>query len=235
MKSIERVSVTGEVAKRIKAEILDGRYSPGDRLPTEKELSSDLGVGRSTVREALRMLKAYGFIQIQQGRGAFVIKTDEDSEPTIRDWFAEHAFALHDLMDIRLAFEPLAVRLAIARASDAEIDRMGEALAVFESAIEGGSVIDLAESDALFHSMIVDASHNRLLSMINERLDQAFKEYRLRSFAIKENVRNALEPHRAIYRALRERNAEAGVAEMKRHLDISMADIRSAVGTTAPG
>ncbi len=235
MKSIERVSVTDEVAKRIKAEILGGKYKPGDKLATEKELSDELGVGRSTIREALRMLKAFGFIQIQQGRGAFVIKTVEDSEPNIRDWFTKNEFALHDLMEIRLAFEPLAVKLAISRASDEEVEKIGEALDVFEKAMASGTVIDLAESDALFHSMIIDASHNKLLSTINEKLDEAFKEYRLRSFAMKENVKNALQPHRNIYKAIQERNAEVGILEMKKHLEISLADIHSVINVPEVG
>ena len=229
MKSIERVSVTDEVAKRIKAEILGGRYRQGDRLATEKELSEELGVGRSTVREALRMLKAYGFIQIQQGRGAFVLKTVEDSEPKIRDWFAEHEYDLRDLMEIRFAFEPLAVKLAVARAGEDEVRKIGEALSVFETATVDGTAIDLAESDALFHSLIIEASHNRLLSMISGKLDAVFEEYRLRSFSMKENVKNALQPHRNIFRAIQERNAEAGILEMRRHLEISLDDINSVI------
>ena len=234
MKSIQRISITDEVVKRIKTELVSGIYQQGDKLATEKELSEELQVGRSTLREALRMLQALGFIEIRQGKGAFVLKTVEDSDAKIKSWFSEHEFVLHDLFEIRLSIEPLAVKLAVQRATDEEIRKIGEILLTFEEAVTGGNVIDIAALDEAFHSAIMEASHNKLLSVITGKMDEAYKEYRLRSFAVKSNVRNALEPHRRIFECLKSRNMEAGMQEMIRHLEISLADIRTVVAEAAP-
>jgi GntR family transcriptional repressor for pyruvate dehydrogenase complex len=229
MKSIERISVTDEVINRIRSEFLSGRYKIGDKLATERELSGKLGVGRSTVREALKALSALGFIDILQGRGVFVRKTVDDSDDKIRDWFALHEFQLMDFMEVRMSLEPLAVRLAIERASEEEVQRVGDILTLFEKAASESNVVELAHTDEAFHSAIMEATHNRLLITMNQKLAEAFRELRMRSFAVKETASNALIPHIHIFDAILARDILMGQTEMIRHLQITLEDIHKVV------
>jgi len=81
----------------------------GDKLPTEKELCQSLQVGRSTVREAFRMLQATGHVEMIPGKGAHVAQL---SATSVRGWFEERETDLGDYMEVRLAIEPFAARLA---------------------------------------------------------------------------------------------------------------------------
>lgn len=225
MRSINRLSITDQAVQQIKNEILSGRYKIGDRLPTEKDLCQQLGIGRSTVREALRMLKALGFIEVKQGKGAFIIKTNEDSDEKIRDWFSKNKIELIDFIQVRMSLEPLAVRLTIERASDEEIANIEQILEKFEDATKAGNALDLAMMDEAFHTAIAEASRNNLLIMLNRTIVEFFREYRVRSFAVKKNIKNALEPHRKIMQAIQARNADAAAQAMVDHLKLSMTDI----------
>jgi GntR family transcriptional repressor for pyruvate dehydrogenase complex len=225
MRSINRLSITDQAVQQIKNEILSGRYKIGDRIPTEKDLCQQLGIGRSTVREALRMLKALGFIEVKQGKGAFIIKTNEDSDEKIRDWFSKNKIELIDFIQVRMSLEPLAVRLTIERASDEEIINIEKILEIFEDAVKSGNALDLAMMDEAFHTAIAEASGNNLLIMLNRTIVEFFREYRVRSFAVKKNIKNALEPHRKIMQAIRARNADAAAQAMVDHLKLSMTDI----------
>ncbi len=229
VQSIQKISVTEQVVNSMKKEILSGAYAVGDKLPPEKELSGTLGVGRSTVREALRVLQAMNLVEILQGRGAFVKRTREESSEGLRAWFAANRVELLDFMDVRLSIELLAVRLAVERAEASEIDRIEEVLELFKEALSKQDVFELAAADEAFHSAIAAASHNDLLVMISEELANAFKTYRLKSFAVKENAKNALGPHTEILEALRAREAEDAVAAMERHIHISIRDIQEVV------
>ena len=81
MQPIQRTSVTAQAIEQIKKSLFSGEYQPGDKLSTETELSAALGVGRSTVREAIRTLEAMGYVELRPGRGAFVrITREEDAE-----------------------------------------------------------------------------------------------------------------------------------------------------------
>lgn len=229
MRSISRLSITDQAVQQIKNEILSGAYKIGDRIPTEKDLCQQLGVGRSTVREALRMLKALGFIEVKQGKGAFIIKTSEDSDEKIRDWFSKNKIELIDFIQVRMSLEPLAVRLFIERASDEQINNIDRILVLFENATESGNALDLALLDEAFHTAIAEASGNNLLIMLNRTIVEFFREYRVRSFAVKKNIKNALEPHRKIMQAIRARDSDAAAQAMIDHLKLSMTDINRVV------
>lgn len=229
MKSIDRISVTDQVVKEIKGEILKGTYPEGTKLPSEKELCSILNVGRSTVREALRVLQAMGFVEIKQGRGAFVLNVQEESREGMRAWFSAHELELLDFMHVRQSIETLAVRLTVERASNSEIEGIERIMDMFEKALAEEDEIKLAAADEAFHTAIAEASHNNLLIMISKEFASAFKAYRLRSFAVRENARNALSPHLEILDALKSRDAERGTKAMTMHLEISRRDIHRVV------
>ena len=154
---------------------VEHQLSPGDKLPNEIELAQELGVSRTTLREAIHSLVSQGLLEVRRGRGTFV--TEEAD--TINDYgfsdLDQVRGQLKDLFELRRIFEPSAARLACQRATDKE---MADILAKGEEVdrcIRGG--LDRTQADRDFHAAIVRATHNeymmRLLPMINQAVASA--------------------------------------------------------------
>ena len=233
MKAIEKVSVIDLVVKEIREMCLSDEIAIGEKLPTEKKLGETLNVGRSTVREALRILQAMGILEMRQGKGAFLKSKNLGDASAITKWFREHEIQLRDFMEVRMTLEPLAVKLAIERGTETELTEVAEIQKTFEQAQENKDVINLAISDEAFHNAIVKATHNKLLIIINQNIANAFAEYRTKSFASKKTASHALEPHRAILSALQRRDVEDAMQQVRRHLEISLKDIEQVVSEDA--
>ena len=225
LKILERVSVADIVVANIKEMILSGQFSVGDKLPTEYDLCDKFNVSRTSVREAFRALQAMGLIKMLRGRGAFVAKTKEDEPENIIRWFSEHEVKLQDYFEVRLSFEPLAVKLAIKRATDEEIKELEELYVAFKKALDDFDAAKMAIIDEAFHNTIISLTHNKLLISINKNLSAVFSEYRNKSFTIKEYAKDALDPHKKILEAIKSRDIEAGMSEMVKHINISMEDV----------
>lgn len=225
MKPIEKISVTDMAVENLKELILSGEMKVGDKLPTEKEICNMLNISRSTVREAFRVLQAMGFVEMRRGRGAFVAKVTEDDPNNIINWFVEHEVQFTDFMEVRMGIEPLGVKLAIQRATPQEVKELEEIHANFEKAMDEQDLVGLLTTDEAFHKHIMMATHNKLLISINQKVLDVFAEYRSKSFAVKETFKNALEPHRKILEAIKNRDIEAGVKEMINHINISIEDM----------
>jgi len=226
---IEKISITEQVVKRIEELIRSGVFTVGEKLPTEMELREQLGVGRSTIREAFRVLQALGLIELRPGKGAFVKKINDNTYETIRNWFVEKEAELSELMEVRMAIEPLAIKLAIQRATPKQIEQIKEIHEAFKQAVKKFDTIELATLDESFHQAIIEASNNGLLMKIGRLIADAFVEYRTRSFAVKENVSHALDPHEQIVKALLNRDVKGAVKGLQRHLEISLEDMSTVV------
>ncbi len=160
------------VVDQIRRAIGTGRYLPGERLPAERELASQLGVSRTTVREALRVLQDDGLIEIRRGRGGgpIVVQPDvlaEDARARVRERLDE----IERIIDYRIAVESACARLAATRRTDADLDALREALFRMAAFVE---IAGYAESDTMppsrffaadseFHRLIARATGNDML------------------------------------------------------------------------
>ena len=124
MKSIEKVSVVGQAESEIKKYILSDTVKIGDKLPPEKTFCEEMGIGRGSVREALRLLQAKGYLEIIQGRGAFVVRKEELGKEEMASWFEDNEVELRDVIEVRMAIEPIAVRLTVDRHTPKELQRL---------------------------------------------------------------------------------------------------------------
>jgi len=226
---IQKISITDEVVKRMEELIKSGDYKIGDKLPTEMELREQLGVGRSTIREAFRVLQALGLIELRAGRGAFVKSINNNTYETIRNWFVQKEAELSELMEVRMAIEPLAVKLAIQRGTPNQIEQIRDIHKAFTEAVERMDAIELATLDESFHNAIIETSNNQLLIKIGRLIADAFVEYRTRSFAVKENAKNALEPHKKILEAILRKDRKGAMQAIQRHLEVSLEDMDKVV------
>jgi GntR family transcriptional regulator, transcriptional repressor for pyruvate dehydrogenase complex len=147
-----------QAAERLRAQIVGGEWGVGAKLPGETALATALGVGRSTVREALRALAGAGLVQARQGAGVFVIATE-----AAEDWSTRLSrSAIAEVYEVRMMIEVEAVRLAAVRRTDADIAAIEAALEARRVAGEADDA-EFVRADIALHSAVVAAAHNAVL------------------------------------------------------------------------
>lgn len=214
-----RISAVQQVEESLRKYIMSDEIQIGDKLPTEKKLCADFGVGRGTVREAIRLLQAKGLVEIRPSRGAFVQQKHEAKQEDIMDWFHDNEFELRDLNDIRIAIEPLAVKLAIQRCSNDEIRQLRDIHQNAILAAQNQDVPQLARLDEMFHCYIFECARNKPLADINKKIVTNLTAFRSKTFHIPRNVQNFIPSHAAILEAFERRDLTMGQANMIAHLE----------------
>ena len=167
---MEKKSLAQQTAERLYARIVaEGRPGPGEKLPNELELSQELGVSRTTLREAIRSLVTQGVLEVRRGKGTFVSERVGEIEDFGFGGLEQVKGQLRDLFELRSIFEPQAAKLACLRATEEELADILEKGAAVEACIRAGR--DRVEADGAFHAAIVRATHNefmvRLLPLIH--------------------------------------------------------------------
>ncbi|NWJ25745.1 FadR/GntR family transcriptional regulator [Rhizobium sp. RM] len=163
MQTVSKSSLTHEAAQAIRGEIVAGRWAIGDKLPNEAGLSATLSVSRGTVREAVRVLVAQGFLETRQGSGTYVLSV---TDPTETLTMARRA-SLRDQFEARCALDVEAARLAAIRRTPAIIGELRRLLAE-RGNYEGGDNSAFIVRDLAFHKAVVAASGNRAMVEIYE-------------------------------------------------------------------
>ena len=226
LRPIERVSVLDMTVNSIREFIQGDGIEEGDKLPTEAEMTKRLGVGRSTIREAYRVLQTLGFVEMKAGRGAFVdSKNGRPTSSMASSWFAIHGVEVTEYIEVRKAIEPFSAELATQRATGEELEEIQRLGQVFREAMEVGDPIRMATLDEAFHRAIVEAGKNKLLVKLIDELNEAMFEYRCQIFSVSELRANALEPHSELMAALKARDGAGAKAAMTKHMEVTQDDV----------
>jgi len=200
---IKRTSLAEEVSERIKAKIKSGEFALSSRLPTEPELMQSFGVGRSSVREAIRMLANLGYLDVQQGVGTFV--TDSDGNESLGEAFQKAPLA--DLMEVRQLLEIRIAEKAAEHRTAKDLKRIEEALQKRKEEAGAGALVACIEADIAFHQAIADACGNPILTELystsSKHVSVAFKQiYVNTAVFISTQV-----SHEQLFRAIEKRDA----------------------------
>lgn len=202
---VKEGSVVGLVMNRIKEALINKELRPGDYLPTENELMKNLGVSKTSIREAIKMLQALGVLEIKRGQGTRIRDHLEGSviDPMIFQLIIENDEPV-DLVELRMMFEPAYMLLAMRKATDEDITVIQTIHEKFKKGIEQGT--QTIEDDIAFHLAILHATHNPLVIRIGEMILQLFKAAMIQSF--KSHPRIALQDHTNILNAFCAKDAE---------------------------
>jgi len=217
----EKLSQT--VVRQIELLILRGILRPGERLPSERELSDRLGVSRPSLRDAVAELQDKGLLSSRPGAGIYVadVLGSAFSEALIR-LFASHDDAVFDYVAFRRDMEGLAVARAAIRGSDTDLQVVDAIFAKMEAAHAKRDPTDEAELDAEFHMAIIEASHNVImLHMMRSMFDllrQGVFYNRQIMFKNRTTRSTLLDQHRAINAGLQARDPVAARAAVEAHL-----------------
>ena len=217
--TIKRIQRSAEVREQLEQAILRGDFSPGERLPSERELVETFGVSRVSVREAIRSLEAVGRVKVEQGRGAFV--SDRRSgfgEPMTR-WLALHQDEVVELQSVRGALDALAAASAAVVARKKQRAAIVRAHAAFEGAVERDSPTEqLVDLDIDFHIAVAEASGNRLLYDLLSDLHNYLAQSRYLVLALAGRRLQSVAEHARIVEAIEARDADASRSAANAHV-----------------
>lgn len=191
-------------------------------MPCEMELCQKFGVSRTTVREALRILNARGYIELRPNKGAFVISKQSIRDDENAEWFHLNAIEVNDMLEVRKSLEPLAAELAAKNGTMQEKLAIKGLSVLFEDAANNENVSLMQEYDAQFHEQIALASHNIYLADIFKTMRNSLLEFRMRAFSVDNNGSLAVPAHKDIADAIFNKEPEKAEQLMKKHMDVNI-------------
>jgi GntR family transcriptional repressor for pyruvate dehydrogenase complex len=203
------------VYDRIKSNIKAGHWKQGEQLPPLEQLSAELGVGISSVREAVRILGKQKILRIEQGRGTYVENELTDA-PADRLDFLERATMLQ-LTEARLIIEPELAAMAAEKATDAEAEAIMATAEAMKRKVEKRR--DFLKEDIHFHELIAKASHNEIMFHMLDRMSDLLVDSRRKSMKWPGMHEKASSYHFLIAQAIIQRNPTQARALMKCHLE----------------
>jgi GntR family transcriptional regulator, transcriptional repressor for pyruvate dehydrogenase complex len=213
---IERKKVYELVAERLVQEISDRRLNPGDELPRERHLAEAYGVGRSSVREALRMLESRGLIASPGGGRLVVADYANPLNQSLALLLRMHDGDLGELFEIRRILEVESAGLAAQRRSDADVGAMRAAQRTMEEGL--GSAERYVDGDVRFHLAIAAATHNRVATYMMAAIRDALHRALLSIYQIPGSPERSLGQHRQILDAVEARRPDQARERMRLHL-----------------
>lgn len=192
------------VFNTLRQSILTGELKPGERL-MEIHLADKLGVSRTPIREAIRMLELEGLVTMIPRRGAEVAQITEKN--------------LREVLEVRGALDALAVELACERITQEELEQLKKACDHFEEETKKGSANQVAQADVALHDIILKASRNEKLVQMIGNFSQQMYRYRLEYVKDEAHYEMLILEHQRIYEAIRDRDKERGAEAIRTHID----------------
>jgi len=208
-----------EIVEQLKDMITRGELVPGQKLPSEREMTESMGVSRASVREALTALEAIGILQIRPGEGTFVRET------TRSEIFKPLAFVLAveknpaaQMMEVRRVLESESAALAAIRGDNTNLKKIRDSLDQMKSSANTQLAV---ENDLKFHFAIAEATQNTiLLRIMNTVADLMHHTFRTdREKLLQRKTAEIYSEHEAIYEAIKERNPQKAREKMIEHIN----------------
>lgn len=220
---VQQEKLSHGVTRQIEGLILRGILRPGERLPSERELSERMNVSRPSLREALGDLQERGLLTSKAGAGVYVADVLGSAfSPALVSLFANHDKAVFDYISFRRDLEGLAAERAATIASDTDLKVIDTIFEKMEAAHRKRNPDEEAHLDAHFHLAIIEASHNVIMLHMMRSMYELLREgvFYNRTIMFKQRMTrdSLLEQHRAINAALQARDAKGARDAVARHL-----------------
>jgi DNA-binding FadR family transcriptional regulator len=216
-RGVKRRQLVDEVIAELHRLLALGYYKEGDRFPPEPKLGEMLNVSRTTVREAVKVLAKTGRLEVQQGRGTFVVRPTPGKEPL------EQRLGRAGLLEIneaRRILELGIVRLAAERRTEDDLRVLREVLEKRAEATERGDFQTCVERDIEFHKAMADAGKNRILVDIFAAFTDVLRNsiHQIKEYNIALNCRKILEDHKKLYAAVEAQDTEKAASNVHSYL-----------------
>ena len=217
LEAIPKTTLSEAAFEKLVQSIIRGSWKEGDRIPPERELCQRLGIGRASLREALKALELIGMLESKVGDGTFVCPRSEFlSRPLLWAITGTDRSELRDIVEARRLLEEDIAALAAERATDEEVQLIGDAVEQFRA---NAKVPALAlDADMNFHLAVARAAHNDILRNAVQLLRNLMKHWLLLKLQLPRAAQMVLQQHEAIFAAIRYRDAGLARERMSQHL-----------------
>ncbi len=220
MASINKKKLADSVIEEIKRMIQSGELKEGDKVPNQNLFAAQLGVSRTSLREALSTLTRIGVFEQRPGYGTVfrsrisALFTEHLEPPLISDKQASI-----ELIEARRFIETGTAELSVKNANPEQVDEMGLLIKEMTRSIKEGRVDDYIEQDVAFHFLIAKASHNRFLVNLFVTIRGFMEQYMRESFhLLPYMLKRSLKFHQNIYQAVKDRSRSKAISQMEKHI-----------------
>ena len=221
---IKQKTVVAQVMEQIRELIASGEYNVGDKIPTESELAEMFGLGRSSIREALKVFNYLGILESKAALGTFVSDRTNISSEALSWAILLGKNELYEMVEIRGALETWTLlKVAQESTENPEIirelaDNLDRVVDDFREAIRRGSIEELIHADYNFHSVLIKYCGNSLFTTIYDLLrDFMFEEIKA-TYVIFDNYEFAINEHMAIINSIRSGDSDRMQKSLKKHI-----------------
>lgn len=214
---IEEASTSKRIVDQIVDLVVSGKLKVGDKLPPERDLAQILGVGRSSVREALKSMTNMGLLSAKRSEGTFIKKADAESLRTYFQWnvFLE-TNTIMDLIEARETIELTAIYKVVKNHTPEEIARLRGSVETMKSG--KGDLETTTKSDINFHTTLIKIAGNSILQIMIELIRSAMETWFKYVLSNKENLEATIREHTEIIDAIEASDEEVAAKLLKEHL-----------------
>jgi len=231
---VTRTTLTADVCREMVSHLIRGDWSEGERIPPERELCLQLGVGRASLREALKALEIMGMIETRLGDGTYVRhRSDFLSRPLLWAITGSALSEIHELVEARRLIEVESAGFAAERATAEDLKEIGNHLDRMEANLN--DVKTFQEADIGFHLAVGQAAHNRILHNALQLIRNLMQQWIGETLTLPGVAMEALEQHKQIFLALAKRSPERAKAAMAQHLTSMACHLQEAENQVTSG
>lgn len=239
-KAAKKDKMSTNIIRQVREAIMNGELQPGECLPPEKDLITQFGVSKHTLREALRSLEAMGFIEIRRGAGGGPVVSEVDMEIT-RDSIANFLHfqntSIHDLSEVRRIIEPYLARHAAESFSKQDVEEFRKIHEQCHKVFQQKKNLVGAEAEVSFHVFLAKHSGNPVLVMILDFVNSLLTDIKHHVKPGEEFSRQVLDAHQEVFDAIVNGDGDAAAASMLKHIcqvEEELETIRQQSEETAP-
>lgn len=212
LRPIDNTSVVQQVINRLTLAMINKDLRPGDKIPTESTLSTNFGVGRNSIREAIKILVSFGVLEIRRPEGTFVTKgfSDKMIDPLLYGIILDDGGeSIDSLKDLREWIDVGILRLAIKRATQEDIKILEDRVNFLKRGVAEKNINKIYEADNLFHEELVEITKNSLFAKIANLVRILTSEIRLKTIEHMVDIKKEqrmVAVHEEMLQAIKERN-----------------------------
>lgn len=222
-KIVQHRKLVDQVIQQLQEKISLGELSPGDKIPTEPELMSMLGVGRSTIREAVRVLVKAGLLEVRQGDGTYVLNKSASLEPLESRL---RRAAILEVYEVRRALELEIAKLAAQRRTEDDLARMRESLTRRREATRVDDYRGYVDNDLIFHIAVAAASKNSVLADLYQGFSNVLRDALEKLVSDRDLYINQIAMHEQLLDAIERKDAQAAERWTAENINRTMKDLQ---------
>ncbi|MGW3950252.1 FadR/GntR family transcriptional regulator [Streptomyces sp. NPDC004752] len=217
-----------ELTRRLLEYLLSGEVTPGQRIPSERQLAETLATGRSTVREAIKSLSLLGLLEQRVGDGTYLSRSTSDLLPQVIEWgMLLGEKRLEDLLEARYYLEIQLAGWAAERRTEQQLERLRELAGRMRDA--GDDFDAYVAADIAFHLQVAEASGNGILTSVLTNIQSLLQAWASRVIHAAGETKTSLAMHEPVLKAVEERDADAAREAMRAHMDRAARRLQSSM------